>query len=427
MRRIVRIHKDRVHSIATEPGGNGAAPRFASASWDGTVKIYDLRDCHDWNGQRRNEGQVWKSLGEHKSRWNHFVKGRGHQHQDKSKVYMNGLYAVAFAKTSHDVLGCVSGADDRGVVHLWNWQTEQRTHQLHGHEEDANAIDFHPTQHIMATASDDRTAKIWDFAEGKELRTLDQHEEAVYGSIFLGPEMEYSLATCSFDKHVRIFDMRDESVQQEMQHHHEDIIGITFSDQKRLLATGGDDGFINMYDFRQTTSTGPWPLLKQINTRLDHIDCEVKRINFDKTGDMLAAACSTGDVLVYDLSKMDSDGAPHVKEVARLGGHEECCFDVAWTSTIKNGKEKRVLVSASHDATTRVWTELDPGEAPPKPSEEQIARQRRQEESLRRLQEQRRAASPAQEDIEFNSKAPEETREEMWGRALAPLSAMRAE
>ena len=31
---------------------------------------------------------------------------------------------------------------------------------------------------------------------------------------------------------------------------HQDIIGITFSDQKRLLATGGDDGFINMYDFR---------------------------------------------------------------------------------------------------------------------------------------------------------------------------------
>ncbi|CAK0839030.1 unnamed protein product [Prorocentrum cordatum] len=82
---------------------------------------------------------------------------------------------------------------------------------------------------------------------------------------------------------------------------------------------------------------------------------EVKRIAFDHSGTMLAAPCVTGDVLVYDV------GQPQAKQVAQLAGHEEdCVFGVAWgVEDPGTDKAKRVLVSASHDATSHVWVEKD--------------------------------------------------------------------
>ena len=61
---------------------------------------------------------------------------------------------------------------------------------------EVNGIDFHVSQQVMCSASDDMKVIIWDFQEGITLRTLDKHTKAVYGCIFLGQENQFLLATC---------------------------------------------------------------------------------------------------------------------------------------------------------------------------------------------------------------------------------------
>jgi WD40 repeat protein len=53
------------------------------------------------------------------------------------------------------------------------------------------------------TASDDRTARIWDIATGGELAVLRGHAERVHGAVF-GPDDELVL-TMAADGSVKVF------------------------------------------------------------------------------------------------------------------------------------------------------------------------------------------------------------------------------
>ncbi|CAK0827124.1 unnamed protein product [Prorocentrum cordatum] len=126
------------------------------------------------------------------------------------------------AAVTDDILGCTSCDKN---VYLWKHTTGELLKKLTGHSNEVNGIDFHCTQQVMASASDDKSCLIWDFAEAIQLRTLDKHTEAVYGCKFLGQEMQFNIATCCFDRSTRIFDMRDKSVSACLQLHNDDVIG----------------------------------------------------------------------------------------------------------------------------------------------------------------------------------------------------------
>jgi len=298
-----------VHSLKMGPFGD----TVATASWDATVKLYNL-----------GAEEVVKTLG----------RTPGEE--------MGGLYAVAFAKTSPSILGCTSNDHS---VYLWDHQAGTLSAKLTGHGDEVNGIDFHSSQHVICTASDDCKAMIWDIHEGITLRTLDRHTKAVYGTAFLGQENQYLVATCCFDQKTRVFDMRDKQVVATLQMHTDDVVGIDYSSPKQLLATGSDDGFICIWDARSYT------LLHKINTREDIgiPDNEVKRISFSPSGNLLAAACSTGRVLVYDVQSQ-----PRTHD--QLTGHGDCVFDVAWGVCPQT--HAKLVVSASHDHTCRYWREV---------------------------------------------------------------------
>jgi len=255
---------------------------------------------------------------------------------------MGGLYAVAFSKAMPNILGCTS---NDCKVYLWDHERGERKVVLSDHQDEVNGIDFHLEQKVIVTASDDCKAIVWDFQEGLNLRTLDKHTKPVYGCCFLGLEHQYSVATTSFDFKTRVFDMRDKQVVALLEDHSDDVIGVAYNTPLRTLATSSDDGLICLYD------TATWKVREKIETRKHEGigDNEVKRIAFAPDGTRLAAACSSGRVLVYDLT--NNTAVP-----AQLTGHTDCVFDVTW-GTCPNSN-KKLLVSASHDHTCRHWREV---------------------------------------------------------------------
>lgn len=311
LERTITKHTAPVHSVTTAPSGD----IVATASWDATVKLHSL-----------TSDEVVRTLGG----------------TEAGEAKMGGLYSVAFAATAPEILGCTSC--DRSI-YLWNHAEGKLLLKLTGHLDEVNGIDFHPSQQVMCTASDDMKVIIWDFKEGIVLRTLDKHTKAVYGASFLGQENQYLVATCCFDGKARVFDMRDKQVFQTLAGHSDDIIGIDYSSKRQCLATGSDDGTISVWDCRT------WKLYEKIDTQdTDGLQGnEVKRIAFSQNGQQLAAACSSGRVLVYDISSASA------RRMAVLGGHTDCVFDVAWGMCPRSGA--RMLVSAAHDHSSRVWRE----------------------------------------------------------------------
>jgi WD40 repeat protein len=87
----------------------------------------------------------------------------------KLEGHRRQVYAVAF---SHDSQLLASASSDR-TVRLWNPETEEQLQKLEGHSEKVRAVAFSHDGQLLASASDDRTVRLWNPATGDQLQKIE--------------------------------------------------------------------------------------------------------------------------------------------------------------------------------------------------------------------------------------------------------------
>src|SRR5262249_36546560 len=90
------------------------------------------------------------------------------------------LIDTRFSPDGARVAGAVT-APSLGRVVLWDAATGRVDGQLTGHAGAIIRLSFSPDGRRIATASHDRTARVWDAASGRELMTLGTHADRVNG------------------------------------------------------------------------------------------------------------------------------------------------------------------------------------------------------------------------------------------------------
>ena len=94
---------------------------------------------------------------------------------------------------------------------------------------------FSPDGRLLATASRDDTARLWDPATGEHLRTLTGHTDGVWGVAF-SPDGRL-LATASNDSTARLWDPATGEHLRTLTGHTDGVRGVAFSPDGHLLAT----------------------------------------------------------------------------------------------------------------------------------------------------------------------------------------------
>jgi WD40 repeat protein len=229
---------------------------------------------------------------------------------------------------------------------FWEWGYLRRAFEgghltLSGHTSYLNCVAFSPDGRRIATASSDRTVKVWDTGTGQEVLTLTGHGNPVYGVAF-SPDGQ-RIATASWDNTARVWDARTGKQLLSLAGHIGSRTGrpvwvqsVAFSPDGLRLATAGHDGTAKVWDAR----TG-----KELATCKGHgryLTSQVLCVAFSPDGQRLATGGEDHTAKVWD--------AVTGNELFSLEGHP-----AGRVNSVCFSPDGQRIATASQDRTAKVW------------------------------------------------------------------------
>lgn len=114
------------------------------------------------------------------------------------------------------------------------------------HEKDINSISISPNDSVFATASYDKTCKIWNVEDGEFQATLSSHKRGLWDVSFC--DYDKLLATCSGDKTIKIWSLDTYTVLKTLEGHSNAVQRCSFINKNKQLISTGADGLIKIWD-----------------------------------------------------------------------------------------------------------------------------------------------------------------------------------
>jgi WD40 repeat protein/serine/threonine protein kinase len=239
--------------------------------------------------------------------------------------HTDSVRGVAF---SGDGQLLASASEDR-TVKVWAARTGQELRTLRGHNGPVSSVAFSADGQLLASASVDRTVKVWAARTGQELRTLRGHTQEVYGVTFSGDGQ--LLASGSADGTVKVWEAQMWQELRTLRGHTDLVWSVAFSGDGQLVASASHDRMVKVWEAR----TG-----QELRTLRGHTG-SVSGVAFSADDQLLASASWDGTVKVWE--------ARTGQELRTLRGHTSYVYSVAFSG------DGQLLASGSADGTVKVW------------------------------------------------------------------------
>lgn len=250
-------HGGPVNSVSVSPDGK----RAISGSLDYAVMLWDIDKPKPQNTKR-------------------FIEHRG------------AVSEVMFLPSGREAL---SGGDD-GTVYLWDLDKQTLLHRYEGHTAKVVSMDFTSDAKILASASWDGTVRLWDLTARKALQEIKVHKETVhavllsadgktvYSGGFDGKIRSWDSVTGGLIKimhnhgwpintmrwhpdhrqivfgttngDVQLLDVTSSRISRVLIPHFKPVLGLAVSSQFGLIASGGNDGVIRVWNIEDWSVVG---------------------------------------------------------------------------------------------------------------------------------------------------------------------------
>ena len=302
-------HTTRAYSVAFSPDGK----ILVSASWDGTIKLWDTKS---WRELRTLAGHGW------------------------------GVYNAVFSPDGKQL----ASASRDGTVKIWNVATGANTRTLVADSLAVKHVAWSPDGRLLASSGNDSVVKLWDAASGQELRVLKhawrEGRAGLVSSVLFSPDGK-TLAARNWDGTVSIFEVSTghESHTLALVNEFGGISSHAFSHDGRLIAAADEGTKVKFWDI------GSGQLVRTlVSPPVIGITIQIVSLAFSLDGRLLA----TGEVRIDDARR-------EYYSVVKLWNLEsgqvehEAVAHVMDPDSVAFSPDGKLLASGGADGGVKLW------------------------------------------------------------------------
>ncbi len=225
-------------------------PNLASASYDQTVRLWVLDQEQERAVLVGHVGSVFGLDITADSRYiasasKNIIKVWDASSNLSWRTFRNHEDLVYDVAMSPDQKWVVSASFDK-TVRIYDLQEGKDVQICHGHSGRVATIIITPDSQQAISASGDATIRFWNLPDGQNLRCLKGHTGEVL-SLAVSPNNRY-LASGAEDKTIRIWDMATGEPVQVLKGHTSSITSVSFARNSRFLASKATDDTVHIWD-----------------------------------------------------------------------------------------------------------------------------------------------------------------------------------
>jgi len=236
-----------------------------------------------------------------------------------------GIYGMAW---SPDGRFLASASEDK-TIRIWNVEDGAMTRQLEGHEGFVECVSWSPEGNALASGSQDNTVRLWEIKSDTFTKILGRHEDNVLSVAWSSDK--HLLASGSIDRSTKVWDLKDSKLLRVYDGQNDAVNCVSWSPDGKILASGSADKTVQLrvaysHELLQVMNEHGW----------------ISSIAWTPNGQFLAVGTGNGTVGIWNT-------LPPYHQAAVLEAHTERVLCVAFSA------DGRLLASKSADDMVRLW------------------------------------------------------------------------